>query len=323
MKELIKLPKVELHLHLDGSVRISTVCELLNITNLEAQNKMIVDNNVKSLTDYLSKFDLPLKVLQTKDNIKRVVKELLEDLKKENVIYAEIRFAPMLHVNLGLTYEEIVESVVEAKNEVNDIKCNFILCCMRYDILNNNINNLKTIEVAEKYYKKGVVALDLAGDEKKFPTKDFKELFKNTNIPLTIHAGEADSYKSIEDALLIGASRIGHGIEIINNKDLMEEVNKNKIALEICPQSNIDTCAISDKKNHPITKLINKVLVTINTDNRTVSNITLTKEYEDLINLCNFSIEDIKKCNINAIKSAFISDKEKQELLDIIQKEYN
>ncbi len=320
--EILKLPKVELHLHLDGSVRTKTVSEILNLDIKEVKRKMICDKNTKSLTDYLTKFDLPLEILQTKENLKRITKELLEDLKKENVIYAEIRFAPQLHTKKGLSQEEVVESVISAINEVDSIKCNLILCCMRNDLLNNNINNLKTIKVAEKYYQKKVVALDLAGDEIKFPTSKFIDLFKNTSLPLTIHAGEASNYISIEDAVKMKAKRIGHGINIINNNKLIEELNKKNILLEICPQSNIDTCAITNKKNHPITKLINKIPISINTDNRTVSNITLTKEYEDLINLCNFSIKDLKTCNINAINHAFINEDEKRKLIEIIEDEY-
>lgn len=318
--DLLNLAKVELHLHLDGSIRVSTVSELLNLDIDLVSNKMMCNKDTKSLTDYLTKFDLPISILQSSDNLTRVTVELLEDLKKENVIYAEIRFAPMLHTRCGLSYDEVVNSVIRGINKVSGIKCNLILCCMRNDIDNNNINNKKTIEIAKKYYNKGVVALDLAGDEIKYPTYLFKDLFKDVSIPLTIHAGEASDYHSIYSAIEMGACRIGHGISAVDNEDLIDMLNDKNILLEVCVQSNIDTGYCSTKINHPINRLINLVDVSINTDNRTVSNTSLTKEYEDLINLCNFSLDDIKRCNINAINHAFISEEEKRELIDIIKK---
>lgn len=313
---LENVPKLELHLHLDGSVRVKTMAKLVGITEEEAYLKMVCDQNTHSLTDYLKKFELPIQILQTKENLKQITKEVLEDLKKEHVIYAEIRFAPQLHTKLGLTQTEVVEAVLEAKKEVN-IDCNFILCCMRHDILEQNKNNLETIMVAKKFYQKGVVALDLAGDESKYPTNQFESLFlkmQQLGIPYTIHAGEAADYHSVEEAVRFGAKRIGHGIRSIESTHVLEQLKEKQIILEICPQSNVDTCAVKSKKDHPIKQLMDKVLVTINNDNRTVSNMTLTKEYEELITECGFTIEDIKKCNLNAIEAAFISEKQKEKL---------
>ena len=185
------MKKVELHLHLDGSVRESTVAELLGVNEKDIENKLHVNDYNSNLTEYLTKFDMPIKVMQTKENLSRIARELGEDLEKDGIIYAEVRFAPQLHTKKGLSYDDIVLSVIEGFKKCN-IKINVILCMMRGA---SYINNLKTIEVAEKYLNKGVVALDLAGDEKHFKTKDYEELFKiakEKNIPFTIHAGEAD-----------------------------------------------------------------------------------------------------------------------------------
>lgn len=324
MKTIVKqLPKVELHVHLDGSVRVSTVAELLGMNYEEAYLKMVCDKNIYSLTDYLTKFELPVKVMQTKENLKRVTKELLEDLKEEQVIYIELRFAPLLHTKEGLSQREVVEAVIEGIKEVEGITCNLILCCMR-DHLNNE-KNIETIKVAKEFLNYGVVALDLAGDESKYPTKLFQKLFskaKELEIPYTIHAGEASDYHSILEALQLKASRIGHGIASIQNKELMDILKERQILLEICPQSNVDTNIVTEKKNHPIKQLFSKVPISVNTDNRTVSNITLTEEYEDFIKLFDFTLEDIKTCNLNAIKYSFMKETEKEKFRKQIEEEY-
>ena len=307
------LKKIELHLHLDGSVRVSTVEELLNENNLS--NKMIVDNNTKSLTEYLTKFDLPIKVMQKKENLIRISKELVEDLDKDNVIYAEIRFAPIFHINEGLTLEDVVNSVLEGLKS-DKVKTNLILCMMRNSSYEDN---KKILDLAIKYKNKGVCAIDLAGDESKYPTNMFKHLFeyaKNNDILFTIHAGEAGTINDMIDAINYGTKRIGHGIKAIENSDIINKLIENKIALEICPTSNIQTCVVDSLDNHPIKQLNdNNVLITINTDNRTVSNTTLSKEYELLNKHFNFTKDDFVKFNINAINSSFLNINDKDELI--------
>ena len=185
------------------------------------------------------------------------------------------------------------------------------------------IDNLKTIEVAEKYLNKGVVALDLAGDEKHFKTKDYEELFKiakEKNIPFTIHAGEADDASSVLDAISFGTKRIGHGIRIIDDDNAIGEVIKNKVTLEVCPTSNFQTKVIDSYKNHPIKRLYEKgVLITVSTDNNTVSNTTLSLEYERLKSCFGFTDKDLLTFNINAINAAFISDLEKEKYIKILK----
>ena len=322
IKESDIMKKVELHLHLDGSVRKSTVASLLNVKEEDIKNDLSVRDDNVDLKEYLTKFDLPIKVMQTKDNLKKIAYELGQDLEKDDVIYAEVRFAPMFHTKEGLNYDEIVSSVLEGFKMVN-IKINLILCMMRGASENDN---LKTLDVAYRFLNRGVVALDLAGDENKYKTKDYKNLFdiaNKRNIPFTIHAGEADGAKSVLDAVSFGAKRIGHGVRILEDEDALNEIKSKNITLEVCPTSNIQTKVVDKYEKHPIRKLYDKnVLLTISTDNNTVSNITLSTESEKLKKYFDFTREDFLKFNINAVNAAFISEKEKEEYINILKEDY-
>lgn len=311
---LKKLPKIELHLHLDGSVRPSTALELGNIKKTD-----LVANKCDNLQEYLSKFDKVNTILQTSANLERVAYELALDLKEENVIYAEIRFAPTKHLKNNLSIDNVIESVLKGIKKV-DVKINLILCLMRGE---DEKTNLKVVSSALKYLNKGVCGIDLAGAENLYKTSEYKNLFsyiKKQNIPFTIHAGEADGVDSIKSAIEFGAKRIGHGVRCIEDNLLIDKIIKEKIVLEICPTSNIQTKVVDDIKNHPIYDLYQKgVMVTINTDNKTVSNVSLTDEYEKLYSTFNFSEDDFINMNKNAVFSAFITEKEKQKLLSILE----
>jgi adenosine deaminase len=229
----------------------------------------------------------------------------------------------MFHTKEGLSYEEIVESVLEGLNSNNNVKTNLILCMMRGF---PKENNLKTIDVAEKYLNKGVCALDLAGAEDKYPLIDYIDLFdiiKEKNIPFTIHAGENGSHKEIDLAIKIGTKRIGHGIHAYENKDTINLLKEKDILLEICPTSNVQTNSVDKYENHPIYNFYKSGLnICINTDNKTVSNISLTDEYIKLHNRFNFNIHDFKIMNVNAIKSTFLTDEEKEKLINEIIYKY-
>ena len=277
MIDLKKLPKIELHLHLDGSVRIETASEILKENPKKVREEMVAKEKCNDLNEYLTKFDYPNKILQTKENLERVSYELALDLVDDGIIYAEIRFAPLKHTNNSISLEEIIESVLKGLNKV-DIKTNLILCMMRDMSIDDN---LKVIDIAKKYLNHGVCAIDLAGAEALFKTENFKKLFdyaKNKNIPFTIHAGEADGKDSIKSAIDFETSRIGHGIRIYEDDLLMKKLIDKNILLEICPTSNIQTNVVDSYKNHPVKAYYNKgIKISINTDNRTVSNTTLTR----------------------------------------------
>lgn len=314
------MKKIELHVHLDGSIRPTTISELLNISLEEAIKLSTVLNKTNSLKEYLDKFDIPLKIMQTKENLTRVSKELAEDLQMDNVIYAEIRFAPNKHLDQGLTLDEVITSILTGLRKV-PIKTNLILCMMRGDSL---AKNLEVIKYAKKYLGKGVVGIDLAGNEAQYPVNDYKELFdiaKKEGIPFTIHAGEADGALSIINAINLGAKRIGHGIRAIESDEALNLIKEKDITLEVCPKSNLDTNMYNKLEEHPIKKLFDKgIKVTLNTDNRTVSNITLNETYKELKDTFNFNDDDFIMMNKNAIQCAFINESEKEELLELLIK---
>lgn len=311
---LKEIPKIELHVHLDGSVRLKTASKLLNKEMQLIQKEMVASNTCTSLEEYLKSFDIPLTLLQTKDNLSLVSEELAKDLIDDGVVYAEIRFCPAFHANSGLTMDEVVEAVLSGLSKV-PLKTNLILCMMRNF---TDCENEKIIALTQKYLDKGVVAIDLAGDEAKYPTSKFEELFQTIlekKIPFTIHAGEAAGTSSIRSAITFGTKRIGHGIKIIEDNRLMKEALEKNILLEVCPTSNVQTKAVPSYETHPIKKLFDAGLsVSVNTDNRTVSNITLTQEYELLHHYFHFSSEDFYKMNCMALEHSFLKEDEKKEI---------
>ena len=321
MKNKIKnMPKVELHLHLDGSVSLETASRLSGLSIDQCKEKMIANEKCQNLSEYLTKFDFPISLMQTEENLKKVAENLVQNLAKQNVIYAEIRFAPMFHTKKGLSYEKIVEAVLQGLNTNSRIKTNLILCLMRGM---ETEENLKTLQTAEKYLNKGVCAIDLAGDEGVYPIDNYLELFniaKEKGIPFTIHAGESGGAEEIRKAINIGAKRIGHGIHCLENEDVVKLIHDKKILLEICPTSNIQTRAVKEYSSHPIYKLYKKGIYTcVNTDNVTVSNISLTEEYFKLAENFNFAFKDFKQMNIYALEKAFIKAQEKEELMKLYQ----
>lgn len=314
MIEFKSLPKIELHVHLDGSLRPLTISKNLNMDLDKVTDSVCVNENIHSLKDYLSTFKLPVLSLQSKKNLMNAAKELALDLKDDGVIYAEVRFAPLKHSD-KIWLRSVIKSVIKGSKQVPDIKINYILCMMRNDSFKDN---LKVIKVAKSFLNKGVCAVDLAGDEYTYKTSSFSRLFEEVNkrkVPFTIHAGEADDYTSVLAALSFGAKRIGHGIRSIENDTALDLIKKNNVYLEICPKSNLDTNMYLDYQHHPVKKLFDQgIKVTINTDNRTTSNITLSKEYENLYRYLGFNLNNFIEVNHNAIAAAFLNKKEKLKL---------
>lgn len=322
-----KMSKVILHLHLDGSLRPETVQKWLEedgekLSLDEVQKSLMVEKDCKDLNEYLQKFDVPSKVLQTAERIEQSTYELYEDLAKQNVKYAEVRFAPSKHLDKGLTYNQVVEAAIKGMKRAEkdfDICGNLILCCMRGD--NNQKENRQTLEVTKKYLNKGVCALDLAGAEAIFATENFENIFeeaRKNNIPFTIHAGEADGPESIKKAIEFGAKRLGHGIRCIEDKKLMQEIRTKQILLEVCPISNIQTQVVEG--NHPLEELYtNRMLISISPDNDTVSNTDIEQEYEWIIQNTDLQYRDLAQMNLNGINASFATPQlkanVKQEIL--------
>lgn len=328
-EDILKLPKCDLHVHLDGSLRIPTIIELANeykvklpsVAEEELRKYVSKDKGCLSLVDYLEAFDITLKVMQEKDALVRTTYELVEDSALENVKYLEIRFSPILHQARGLKLTEIVDAVIEGcqmAEKKYDITTGIIICGMRHV---DPIISLRLAELAVAYKNKKVCGFDLAGAEANFPAKDHKEAFfliLNNNINCTLHAGEAYGPESISQAVhYCGAHRIGHGTRLKENGDLLNYINDHRIPLEICPTSNLHTRSVDKIENHPLKFYYEFGLrVTINTDNRLVSNTTMTKELHRLSETFGFSLDDIKTIITHSFKSAFLGYKDKNKLLD-------
>ncbi len=310
----------ELHLHLDGSLRPETVWELAKEQGIrlpaesaeEVKYKMEVPEDCRTLEEYLERFDLPLLVLQRADAIERVTYELVEDLAKEGVDYAEIRFAPQLSVNGGLTQDEVVEAAIRGAERgmktYPEIRVGLILCCMRG--ADNEALNMQTVETAKKYLGPVVCAVDIAGAEGLFPTENFAPVFakvREYGIPMTIHAGEAAGPDSMKKAPSFGTKRIGHGVAAINDPELIRRLIDENVTLEVCVTSNYHTKVVPAIEMHPIHKLLDEgVHVTVNSDNRTCSRTTLQKEKEVLKEQLGFSDEEIEKMQEYAWEARFL-----------------
>jgi len=334
-REFVKsLPKAELHCHLDGSMRVETIVDIAKKENIklptedltELKKILEVGMECKSLEEYLRPFDITAAVLQTKESLTRATFELAEDAALENVRYIEIRFAPLWHIRKGLKMTEIVDAVLKGAKEAEakyDIKTGIIICGIRHT---SPADTMKVAELAVAYKNRGVVGFDLAGAEKDFPAKDHKEAFYliiNNNINTTAHAGEAYGTESIEQAIhYISANRIGHGTRLREDGDLLNYVNDHRIPLEMCITSNIQTKAVQRFEDHPIKFYFDLGLrVTLNTDNRLISKVSLTDEYMIAIEQFDFKPDELKYLIINGFKSAFLPLNEKVQLIKKITAE--
>lgn len=304
---------IDLHLHLDGSLTPSYLLRQAkkqgialpadNETDLAAY--MRAPKDCQDLNEYLEKFALPCSVLQTTDALTDAVADLCRRLAEQGLTYAEIRFAPQLHVQKGLTQREVVEAAVKGLPEDGAFTARLILCCMRMG--DNEAENLETIRAAEAYLGKGVVAADLAGAEALFETASFANVFEEAakrKVPFTIHAGEAAGPESIWAALRLGAKRIGHGVRCLEDDKLVSYLREHEIPLEVCPTSNFQTRAVTGK--YPLQELLAAGLcVTLNTDNMTVSDTTLEKEFELAETKLGLTADEIMKLKENAAKARF------------------
>lgn len=317
--------RVELHCHLDGSLNIRFVDEMLRQQGIvyeqeELEEKLTVSPDCTSLTEYLEKFALPLVCLQTKENLKRAAYELVRDVATEGVRYIEVRFAPMLSTEKGLTCREVIASVVDglkAGEREYKVFASAIVCAMRHHPLEQN---MKMLAEAREFIGRGVCALDLAGDESAFPTRLFRELFvkaKEWGIPFTIHSGECGSVDNIREAIELGAKRLGHGIALVKSAELRAICKEKGIGIEMCPTSNFQTKAAESLVTYPLKQFIEEgLLVSIHTDNRTVSGTSLPEEESVVKEQLQLSRDVLNQCTVNAIQTAFASNKIKKQLME-------
>ncbi len=323
-----RLPKAELHCHLDGSLRLETVLDLAAEYKITLPTRdpdalrgyLTVGDKVGSLEDYLSRFDIPLQVLQWPAALSRAARELAEDAWEDGVRYIEIRYSPALHTKQDMTEADTVEAVKAGLEEAEDalgIGTGIIITGIRS--ISPEVS-LRLADLAVKFKHKGVLAFDLAGAEENFPAKHHAEAFRlilKNNINTTLHAGEAYGPESIHQAIhYCGAHRIGHGTRLLEDQDLMHYVNDHRIALECCLTSNIHSRTVRSLREHPFKYYYEQgIRVTLNTDNRLVSNTTLSAEYLVAQRTFGLTLNDFREIIINGFKSSFLSHQQRSELI--------
>lgn len=340
MKNFAKYSLIDLHLHPDGSLSPEWMFEWAEKQNiaLPAQNVeqllslVSVPQDCTDLNQYLNCFAIPVSLLQSTEAITSAVSDLLKHLDQQGLAYVEIRFAPQLHTQKGLTQSQVVEAALSGLQEgltgSRLFKANLILCCLRG--IGSLEGNLETVRMAKKYLstgKPGVVAVDLAGPESGYPTMNFAkefELAKSLGVPFTIHAGEAAGAENVQQAIELGASRIGHGIRAAESESVMQFLADRHIAVEMCPCSNLQTKAIDHLKHYPLrTFLVKGIIATLNTDNMTVSQTNIQQEFDLLAREYQLNENEAQQLLENAIRAAFLSDEEKCELKSHIEKRIN
>lgn len=339
-EDIIKeVPKVLLHDHLDGGLRAETIIELAEeqgYTKLPSKDPEQLAEwfhrgaNKGNLVEYLQGFEHTCALMQSSDSLERIAYEMMEDMKNDGVCYVETRFAPVLHLEKGLHYDDVINAVLsgleKGKKEFG-VEYGLILCGMR-----NMKNSLEIAELSVNYRNKGVVGFDLAGEEGGYPPKDHLDAFQfiqRSNFNITIHAGEAFGKESIWQAIqFCGAHRIGHATRLIEDVvfdkygdivslgDLAQYVLDKRLPLEICLLSNVHTGAVDKLENHPFGVFYKKKYrVFLNTDDRLMSNTTLTKEYLTATEIFGITLEDVERLNTNAMKSAFIPYDKRLEII--------
>jgi len=326
-----RLPKTDIHCHLDGCVRPRTMLELADAQGVKLPTRNLAKltrilqagKRTRNLGDYLRIFDYTLSVLQEKDALYRVAFELAEDCAAENVRHLEVRYSPILHRKKKLSFEDIVDPVIAGLNDAgrkHGVSTGVIICGIRS--LNPKYS-LALAELAVAYKGKGVLAFDLAGQEKDYPAKPHRAAFQlilKNNINSTVHAGEAFGAESIGQALhYCGAHRIGHGTRLREDPDLMRYVNDHRIPLEVCLSSNIQTRTVRDIREHPFHFYFRQGLrVTLNTDSRLISGTSVTNELALATRAFRLSPYEVKKIIINGFKSAFIPYADKARMLRLV-----
>lgn len=339
------LPKVSLHDHLDGGLRPGTVLELgrdlgidLPADDADALGDWFLGQSQSgSLVEYLKTFDLTIAVMQTRDALRRVAREAVEDLAATGAVYAEFRWAPEQHTASGLSLDETVEAVQEGIEEgqaATGIRARQLVSAMR-----QNDRGLEIAELALRHRARGVAGFDIAGPEAGFPPsrmRDAFDLLLSQGLPITVHAGEADGIESIRSAIVDGhALRLGHGVRIMEDIEvhssdagvavrlgpLAEWVRDRRMPLETSPSSNLQTQAFSGERidQHPLDLLLRLgFAVTVNTDNRLMSGTSLTRELGLLVDAFGYGLDDLLTLQLNAAEGAFLPLDEREELAETI-----
>ena len=321
-------PKVELHLHLDCSLSYDVVRQIdPSITEEAYRRDFIAPARCTSLADFLTHAPYGIALMQTEEQLRLVVFDVFEQLQRDHVLYAEIRFAPHLHTEKGLTPERVVQAVEEATARAaasSGIEARLILCTLRHF---STEQSFQTARLVERFRGTHVAALDLAGDEAGFPLAPHIPAYHyatERNLPRTAHAGEASGPESVWETLrALRPSRIGHGVRSIEDPALVEHLRQEGIHLEVCPTSNLQTNIYDTFANHPINRLYDQgISLGVNTDTRTITNITLSEEYAKLYRVFGWDAQRFLRCNLNAISAAFLPEVARNHLAARLREGY-
>lgn len=323
------LPKIELHLHLDCSLSYKVVQQIdPSVSFEEYRQSFVAPPKCTDLNDYLTRAVKGFQLMQTKEQLRLVTLDLFEQLQQDNVIYAEIRFAPLLHIAKGLTPVQVVQAVNDAITEgtyQTGVQAGLILCTLRHF---SEVQSIETVSLVNQFKRTNVLAFDIAGDEAGFPVKAHEKAFlfaKENNIPCTAHAGEAKGPESVWETLQhFHPSRIGHGVRSAEDVKLLDWLKKEQIHLEVCPTSNMQTNVVNTIIDHPADKIYRHgVSMSLNTDCRTISDVTLTSEFALMTSVFNWQKEHFLTCTLEAIQHAFCTEELKEKLREKVLTFYN
>ena len=327
-RELLRrLPKAELHCHLDGSLRPQTMLDLardmgVTMPALDARSlgEYMIVHSARNLEEYLERFDVTLSVMQTESALERIAYELAEDAARDGVRYIEVRYAPVLNQRRGLTLEQTVEAplrgLARAERE-HGVRGRLIICALR---ALPPATSRELAELAVAYRHRGVVGFDLAGGEAGHPARLHAHAFefaRSHDLACTCHAGEGDGAASVRDAVHVcGAHRLGHATRLIEDTSLTDYCNDRRITLEICLTSNIQTHAAPSYESHPFREYYDRGLnVVLNTDNRLMSGVTLTDEYLHAAESLGFTFDELSRVALNGFESCFLPYEERMKLV--------
>ncbi len=328
-------PKIDLHRHLEGSLRLETLLDIAKVYDISLptydldkfRSHVQVTNDPPGIKNFLSKFKLLRRFYQSQEAISRLTYETIADAAADNIRYMELRFSPQALAGVkGFAFADVTDWVIEAANrasEAFDIKVGLIITIVRHDPLELA---RKVAETAFERCDKGIVGLDLAGDEIHYPMTPFRDLFveaKKLGMGITIHAGEWAGADTVEEAIInLGADRLGHGVRAVENSRTIKLLRERSVALEICLTSNIQTGVVLSINHHPIVDLLDlDILVTLNADDPSISDSTLTNEFQVAVEDLNLGYKELRRMTLNAASAAFLPEFERQKLIASFENE--
>jgi adenosine deaminase len=328
LRSLVRaMPKAELHLHLDGSLRIDTALDIARTRDIDApktwagmRDVLVAPDQVTDQAELLAAFDLPIELMQDADALERIADDMVTDKAHDNVRYMEVRWAPLLHTNQGLTGRQVVEAVwkgATAAARRHDAEVRLIATLMRSHAPERNLNFMRSLE--KHGVPGGLVAIDLAGPEARFPDPDIHreaiELGRSMGLHVTLHAGEWNRAAQVRRSLSVSPERIAHGPWAIEDPECVAALVDRGVVLDLCPTSNVQANIVPSLAEFPLKRLMDAgVRVTLNTDDLTVSDVTLSREYENAVAVLGLTVPELWDLDLAAIEYAFCDDDTRERL---------